>query len=95
MKRFLLLIPVVMAVMLYAESHASAQRLQWVQNQNARTVSDIRFAAEGDTLVIYDANINWAAWSVNTVATQPQYSVPIRRAGFRFVRAGQFKEQIQ
>jgi hypothetical protein len=96
MKRFLLSVPVVMVAMLYAESHASAQRLRWVQTQNARDNEyGIRFAAEGDTLVIFDPSVNRGAFDVETVAMEPRFSRPILRAGFRKVRAGNFEETIR
>ncbi len=96
MKQTILFIAILAVAAIAAESHASVRCLQWVQDQNVRDNKyGIRFAAEGATLVVYDANINRGAWDVSTIATEPRYSHPIRRAGFRKVRAGDFVEIIQ
>lgn len=81
---------------LAAESRASAHRNQWVQDQNAQDNKyGIWFSVEGSTLVVNDPVENRAAWDVETVATDPTFSRPILRAGFKFVRAGNFVEAIQ
>lgn len=81
------------------EAHASAQRLQWVQKQNAKVAQDddvaLRWEADGDTLVIIDDDLNQGAFFVSTIAMEPHFNRPILRAGFRFVRAGNFVEAIR
>ena len=95
MKQIIFIVGVLAVAGLAAESRASAHRNQWVQDQNAQDNKfGIRFAAEGTTLLVNDPVENRAAWDVETVATDPTFSRPVLRAGFRTVRAGDFAERI-
>ncbi len=95
MKHALWFIVALGVVSLAMEAHASTHRNQWVKDQNAQDNKfGIRFAAEGTTLVVNDPVENRAAFDVETVATDPTFSRPVLRAGFRTVRAGTFVERI-
>jgi hypothetical protein len=79
------------------ECRGSIVREQYVVDQNNFGHDDIRFSSErawNETLVIYDDNDRDES-DAKLCSTNPRFTCPFLRAGFRYLRVGIFVRRIQ
>jgi hypothetical protein len=83
---------------LAVKCRGSVVREEYVAGQNAFGHDDIRFSSEGawaETLVIFDDRYNLDESDAEIVANNAKINSPMIRAGFRYVRVGNFVRRIQ
>ena len=97
MRRAILFVAALAVAGIAVECHRSIVREEYVEGQNAFGHDDIRFSSEGawnETLVIYDDNDRDES-DAKLCSTNPRFTRPFLRAGFRYVRVGNFVRRIQ